>query len=158
MRMPASPTRPVWEMGLPWERRRAPPGNHNIVRFALHRETRRSNEFNVLRNCWVRRASLFFQGVSEWLPKLERGEASIHSGWRPCRWKPIVMRPNLIGASHWSDVRDRPRAPNCVPPPRKAHSGAPASAFLFTQVSLRELRQPSFKTLSVLRAYLEGSQ
>jgi hypothetical protein len=120
MRMPASPTRPVWETGLPWERRRAPPRNHNIVRFALPREARRSNEFNASRNCWVRRASLFFQGVSEWLPKLERGEASIHSGRRPCRWKPIVMRPNLIGASHWSDVRDRPRAPNCVPPAQSA--------------------------------------
>jgi hypothetical protein len=45
------------------------------------REARQSNEFNTLRNCLGKKRVIVFQGVSQWPPKLERGEASIHRSW-----------------------------------------------------------------------------
>ena len=46
--------------------------------MALPREVKQDSEFNALRNCLGKKRLIVFQGVSEWLPKPERGETPIH--------------------------------------------------------------------------------
>jgi len=49
---------------------------------ALPREARQSNEFNALRNCLGKKRLIVFQDVSEWPPKLERGDARSGSEYK----------------------------------------------------------------------------
>ena len=52
--------------------------------LALPRKVKQDNEFNALRNCLGKKRLIVFQGVSEWLPKPERGETPIN-----------LRRPNI---------------------------------------------------------------
>jgi len=49
-----------------------------IQRWRSLREVKQDSEFNALRNCLGKKRLIAFQGVSEWLPKPERGETPIH--------------------------------------------------------------------------------
>jgi hypothetical protein len=49
----------------------------NAGNLALPREVKQDSEFNALRNCLGKKRLIVFQGVSEWLPKPERGETPI---------------------------------------------------------------------------------
>jgi hypothetical protein len=52
-----------------------------IEPLGFPREVKQDSEFNALRNCLGKRRLIVFQGVSEWLPKLQGRRLKISAGF-----------------------------------------------------------------------------